>query len=446
MSATQQHGGGAQRTIAPAAGFGAPARTGVSGGVLVTVLLLVAAALAGGLAISRDLSTTGYARYSSRRTDPFGASVYFNALRDAGDDVTRLRDFDDIAALDPARTALFFVAPISGFDAGQSDILLRFLVRGGRLVIFDPNVPAAAVGRAATNMALPPAPDLDFWKVLRVELTSSHTKAWEYVHPTGAMLAAARAAGFDPGRLHRWPTDAAPSVRFWDAHWQTLYMGARHGRCVPAMLERTVGAGTIVVGFEPAIVSNQTLSGAPDFTLLAWFDGGRSHIAVDESLHGFAVPHGSAWLMRRYGLMPAALALLLLLVLYAWQVAPSLLPPASTVAGEAFQSGESARTGTIRLLRRALAPSALLDRCAMEWKLEHRALMFVPGNEFDPAAFNGPSAQNAGSAAVRTENAARNRSSRRLRDREIVAGFNSMAAAASSALGRPRAISTRRIS
>ena len=147
--------------------------------------------------------------------------------------------------------------------------------------------------------------------------------------------------------------------------WRTLY--AVEGQ--PVVIERSFGAGSIVLASDSYFLSNEALRNERAPALLAWLIGTPRTIIFDEDSHGVSDRPGVASLVRKYGLHGVAVSLALIAALFVWKNMSRFIPPLDdpTADGELVR-GKEAGEGFINLLRRSIAPNRLLAVCAEEWK------------------------------------------------------------------------------
>lgn len=147
--------------------------------------------------------------------------------------------------------------------------------------------------------------------------------------------------------------------------WRTLY--ASEGSAV--VIERSFGAGSIVLASDSFFLSNEALRTERSPRLLAWLVGSSRTIVFDEESHGVRENPGIATLVRKYGLHGVAAGLLLIAALFVWKNASHLVPPPDSDSEDTdFIRGREASEGLINLLRRSIDPAKLLAICAGEWK------------------------------------------------------------------------------
>jgi hypothetical protein len=157
------------------------------------------------------------------------------------------------------------------------------------------------------------------------------------------------------------------TVCFTNLHsdWKVIY--ERRGQ--PVVVERALGAGTVVVSTDAWPVSNEALRRERTPAFLTWLAGSKRRLLFDEHHLGVEESPGLAAMMRRYRMHGIVGAFLILALLFFWRSAASFLPRAS--AGEATSvdiEGRDAAAGFANLLRRGIRPPELLKTCFAEWK------------------------------------------------------------------------------
>lgn len=177
------------------------------------------------------------------------------------------------------------------------------------------------------------------------------------------------AARQDPGVAAPLPPSlnwhGAAGLGLTDPAWQPLY--GVGGTSVAA--QRPFGGGSLVVLTDSYLLSNEALRSDLQPGLLSWIVGPSRTVLFDETHFGIAARRGVMWLATSYGLHGALAALLLLSVLFVWQHAARLVPPAPDdgfAGGEV--SGRTAFSALRDLLRRHVPRERLLERCVEEWQ------------------------------------------------------------------------------
>jgi hypothetical protein len=325
-----------------------------------------------------------YPPYSSLRADPLGTMAFYESLaRLPGISVSR--DFTEANRLPPpAGTTYLHLAARSHDWDRLPEALFReiegFVLRGGRLVVaFYPEAVAssgflapAAAGRPSPAKGGPPA------KKRKTTSAPEGSEKWFSLEERWGIslghlpLEAGPNDRFEPVRVYKCSELPLPAELAWHSAiiftnlqpgWSTLY--ARSNNAV--LIEKRLGAGSIVLASDTYFLSNEALLREPEADLLAWLVGSATSVVFDEAHFGIVEQAGVATLLRQYQLEWALVSLLLLAGLFVWKNATSLAPPQAP-PGELNQvAGRDAAAGFINLLRRSVAPTDLLRVCFEKW-------------------------------------------------------------------------------
>lgn len=178
--------------------------------------------------------------------------------------------------------------------------------------------------------------------------------------PEGAQIGAAAPSDW-PASLSRWGSDWFFLPRD-DAGWRVLYL--RDGE--PVMMERTRGAGSIVLMADSFPLSNEAVQRARATPVLTTLLGDAGRVIFAEAHLGVTAETGIAVLARRYGLTGAALAALALAALWIWRRASPLAP--ILPEDEEVRLRVAPTAGLEALLRRAVPPAKLFAACLEAWR------------------------------------------------------------------------------
>jgi hypothetical protein len=149
-----------------------------------------------------------------------------------------------------------------------------------------------------------------------------------------------------------------------DSAWRILYTRAER----PVLIERSYGRGTIVLSSDSFFLSNEAMKKERYPQLLSWLCGPHRKIVFDETHLGVSKSPGIATLLRKYGLAPFLISLIVLALLAIWKQAARLVPVYEEKEKATVDAGKDAFTGFTNLLRRNIPPDALLSTCLEEWK------------------------------------------------------------------------------
>jgi hypothetical protein len=135
------------------------------------------------------------------------------------------------------------------------------------------------------------------------------------------------------------------------------------------VMERKVGAGSVVLCSDAFFLSNEALRKDRDPELLAWMIGGNPTVIFSETHLGTQQQDRIMTLVRRYRLHGVVFGFALLGILFVWHHATTLIPR-SNVAPRATPANATERShqdGLDNLLARFIPRSELLDTCVKEW-------------------------------------------------------------------------------
>ena len=151
-----------------------------------------------------------------------------------------------------------------------------------------------------------------------------------------------------------------------DDSWQTLYAVDNK----PVIIERSMGAGTLVLCADSYFLSNEALRSERHPQLLVWLLGRQSKIIFDESHFGIYKHPGVASLLRTYGFHWFLGALAVLAILFVWKSAVYFVPPFKESQSDKAEivSEKDYTQGLIALLRRNISSRKILQVCGQEWE------------------------------------------------------------------------------
>ncbi|HTL16725.1 MAG TPA: hypothetical protein VL793_05780, partial [Patescibacteria group bacterium] len=145
--------------------------------------------------------------------------------------------------------------------------------------------------------------------------------------------------------------------------WSIIYARGTN----PVVVERRFGPGSVVLMTDCFCLSNEAMVNDRHAELLGWLIGSAATIQFDEAHLGLTESPGVSALMRQYRLEGLVIGVLLLVILFIWQHSTSFLPRSDQGRVHDELSGKEAAAGLVNLLRRNIAPSALLRVCFEEW-------------------------------------------------------------------------------
>lgn len=352
-----------------------------------------------------------YPPYSSLRTDPLGTKAFYDTL-DRISTIKVQRHYDLRKQLPPARQSvvvLLGTPPRDPVSPRLAKKLKNFVTNGGRLVVtfaapdahssespFEEkekteteekkgNKPATENKESQSESDSTDADktdDLDnpefvpfFW----IEKNSwteylgfTVTRQAHSHHPVANTATEVLATRTDapllkhlPGKV---PWHTQLKIHPIGTAWQTLYV-APNGN--PAIMERKLGKGSVVVAGESYLCSNEALMSSRKTPLLLWLLQERPEIVFDESHLGISERASLIGLAHEYRMTGILAVLLLLAILFIWKNAVSLVPPNSapeSAAGTRSSTGKDSRTALVTLLHRSISQDDLLKMCIEQWR------------------------------------------------------------------------------
>jgi hypothetical protein len=345
-----------------------------------------------------------YPPYSTLRTDPLGASVFYESLgRVPG--VAARRYFEETFKSDGGRAHALFVLGTGADSLGwlsRSELgaWQRFVFEGGRVVIaYYPQVseprssrlshtnqtdrfsPEGKEPRRGSHKKPEKSPDrkdrrdeddLDAERRDYADLS----QAWGFGIAYNSLgtnddgqIEFPRAELVAPGRELPALLSIHTSLCFTNLTngWRTLYQ--RDGK-TPVVVERRLGAGSVVLVADSYPLSNEAMFQGLGAPLLAWLLGGGREAIFDEAHLGIVEEPGIATLVRRYQLHGLILSLLAVAGLFVWKNLAGLVPPLAETTARAGPviPGRDSASGFVNLLRRSIAPAEIINVCFAEWK------------------------------------------------------------------------------
>ncbi|MBI5115717.1 DUF4350 domain-containing protein [Candidatus Poribacteria bacterium] len=339
-----------------------------------------------------------YPMYSSYRSDPLGSRALYGATESIGKISVR-RNLRPLSLLGGGRgqTLVIFAANLSEDPKDTILAIEKFVADGGRLVItFFPfrDEPAyrfipkeeeetkekkgkegdSANGKERKGEEEDGKGDDESDEPCRRMMVSIE-KRWSFSFSFWP-LPESKSGDYAPAFAMR---DAArgelPSSLSWhtalffdklDSAWQTLY--SRDGRAV--IIERPWGRGTMALCSDSYFISNEAMRKERRPALLAWLIGSSTTVVFDETHFGIAEQPGIMTLVRKYRLHGLLAGLAVLVALFVWKNAFSLVPGRAAGEGEDANSarGKDAAAGLVNLLRRSIPTRRILSVCLEEWQ------------------------------------------------------------------------------
>lgn len=333
---------------------------------------------------------------SSLRSDPLGAKVFYESLRELNSlEVNRL--YDPLNKTGTGRGKTLFIIAAGAWDLNwvprhEVKEIEDFVFNGGRIVIsFQPlnsknwksrreekreqeekkekeEKKSTVKKKSKKNTPFEKEEDIQIVSLLdkwQLEFAFHDLKTDE--NDVALPETVALNAGFDslPQTL-AWHT----ALYFDDPtnSWRKVYSFKGTNA---AVIERQFGKGTVVISSDSYLFSNEAMRKEREAGLLAWFVGPNREVLFDETHLGVHADPGIAALARKYRLHGLVAGLLLLAGLFVWKNSVSFVPPHDDDVFEgrdAIVAGKESAAGFINLLRRSISPAEILSICFAEWK------------------------------------------------------------------------------
>ena len=319
-----------------------------------------------------------YPQYSSLRTDPLGAMIFYESLQQLPDLSVR-RDFSADNQLPEGRDTAYLHLAASRWDwlllpAELFPQIEQFARAGGRLVVtFLPETsqPFRFIGGPAKPRSLPKRSQKSGNKPGRSSASDSLKERWG-VEFGFVPLAPGDGSAYPPVQVVKRSDLPLPEMLPWHSgmiftnlatSWQTIYARGTN----PVFIERQFGAGSVLMATDSYFFSNQAMAKERQADLLAWLIGRRQQVVFDEGHLGIVEAPGISTLMRKYRLQGLAVGLLALAGLFVWKNSTSLVPPFADEAAPQEVVGKDASAGLVNLLRRNIATQDVLRVCFEQW-------------------------------------------------------------------------------
>jgi hypothetical protein len=322
-----------------------------------------------------------YPRYSSYRSDPMGTRAFYEGLGllPEIETVRNLEPLQKVSGLSETTLFLFGLraSHFSAMGQASATALEEAAVGGGRIVISFFPAPAQSAPCLRDKGKRDPRREENVDRQKEEEQDQEEeqefdrkeygdlSKRWSV--ETGLSTEKNAAASLSA------PEKALPASLAWhsalvfeprDPDWQVIY--ARAGK--PVLIERSYGKGSIVLSSDSFFLSNEAMRSKRYPQLLSWLCGPHRKIVFDETHLGVSKIPGIATLLRKYGLAPFFISLIVLFLLAVWKQAARLVPVYEEEEKASGDPGKDAFTGFTNLLRRNISPDSILSACLEEWK------------------------------------------------------------------------------
>jgi hypothetical protein len=308
----------------------------------------------------RLLTGNSLPEYSTYRADPKGLKMLYDSLGSTGLITTRRRLQASINPSSGEDQVLVF-AGVSPNDIPaskeDSELLDHWLATGGRLIIaFRPGKIPLKSSNENTNGDEDPQRDPTFsipWEIL-IQRWGAHL-----IPISGPPPGKATSALFTTGS--RWFSQNAFDQLA--SAWKSVAF-VEHQNVI---VERMVGAGSIVLLSDTYPLSNEGLATDRQTDFLLWLINDRAGVVFDEIHLGIAEHAGIMTLARRYGLQGVLISVVAVGLLFVWRCQYSLVPRKKPDTDRLTVSGSGSEQTFLNLLQRSVPEKDLLHVCIETW-------------------------------------------------------------------------------
>jgi hypothetical protein len=315
-----------------------------------------------------------YPPYSSYRSDPLGTKAFYEGLGllPAVETVRNVEPLPKVSGLSGAALFIFGLeaASFSAMDQGSVRRIEEAAREGGRIVIsFVPVKDTFPEPSKKEKREGPREKDGN-----KEETEERDLRGGESFNLAGRWgVEMELFAGKSREAILVSPERDLPPAIDWHGHfvfkpreeaWRALY--ARAGR--PVVIERSFGKGSIVLSSDSFFVSNEAMKRKRYPQLLSWLCGARQKIIFDETHLGVSRSPNLVTLLRRHGLAPFFISLIVLALLAIWRQSVELVPPWDEGKQIPVDPGKDSLAGITNLLVRNISSDRILSVCLEEWK------------------------------------------------------------------------------
>jgi hypothetical protein len=298
-----------------------------------------------------------YPEYSSFRADPKGYRILFETLSILPS-IHVKRSEQPLRELPSGNGKILVVTGLlpSGWRPEETKIFNNWMTNGGTLLVAFSSRQFDSNEEKGRRDAVPPE---DKW--LRGEVAKVESWGIRIFWSKQSLVTQLQSNLFADqsswaGHLNIEPTNS---------DWKVL----AKARDLPVVLQRSFGAGKLVLLADSFPLSNIALAAHRNAALVSWLFPQHSTVIFDETHFGIVEHPGIIGLARKYGLGGAFVAVLGLAVLYLWASRYSLRPVRRVRAdAEPAVRGAGGNEIFTNLLRRTLPATDLCAICLQIWK------------------------------------------------------------------------------
>jgi hypothetical protein len=328
-----------------------------------------------------------YPHYSSLRSDPMGAKIFFEGLANLPG-YTVERDHSTTLTWEGGKdTTLFLLGLNTGMDHSELKnpgkknykTISTILSSGSRLVISLHPVaykfgPVSIRNRPEEN-GKKDASDAEKKDKKKIDKNSEKEVDYSLLKKWGFNIQTVNSSKITMATLSQKneQSDLPHSIKFpsyyyftnLDPRWNVHYTINNK----PVIISRQYGGGAVILCADSYIFSNEAMMYDRYPGLLSWFVGPANHIYFDESHFGMQHNIGIIDLAYKYRLQGVFITFFLIAALYIWKNAVQFVPPQgeddNRVNG--IKSEKDQLDALVSLLKRYIASENLLKTCITEW-------------------------------------------------------------------------------
>jgi hypothetical protein len=328
-----------------------------------------------------------YPHYSSLRSDPMGAKIFFEGLANLPG-YTVERDHSTTLTWEGGKeTTLFILGLKTGIDhsalknPGKQNYktISTILSSGSRLVIsLHPvayKLGPISIRNRSEKDGKKDDPDTEKKNKKKKDKNPEKEADYSLLKKWGFNIHAVNSSKITMAELAQKPgqPDLPASIKFpsyyyftdLNAGWNVHYTLNNK----PVIISRQYGGGTVVLCADSYIFSNEAMMYDRYPGLLSWFVGTANRIYFDESHFGMQHNIGIIDLAYKYRLQGVFIAFFLIAGLYIWKNAAHFVPPQGEDdnRGTGIKSEKNQLDALVSLLQRYIPSENLIKTCITEW-------------------------------------------------------------------------------
>jgi hypothetical protein len=327
-----------------------------------------------------------YPHYSSLRSDPMGAKIFFQGLANLPG-YTVKRDHSTTLTWEGGKETILFILGLkTGLDhsalknPGKQNYktISTVLSSGSRLLIaLHPmayKLGPIPIRNSSKKDGKKDDPDAEKKGKVKKDKTPEKEADYSLLKKWGFNIHTVKNSQITMAKLSQKTEqpDLPASIKFpsyyyftdLDAGWNVLYTLNNK----PVIISRQYGGGTVVLCADSYIFSNEAMMYDRYPGLLSWFVGPANCIYFDESHFGMQHNIGIIDLAYKYRLQGVFITFFLIAGLYIWKNAAHFVPPRDDGNRDTgIKSEKDQLDALVSLLQRYIPSENLIKTCITEW-------------------------------------------------------------------------------